>query len=361
MLKAIKITEKKVEVQDLFVGLDVHYKQWNISVIGNDQIYIKGMSVAPNTKALVELLRRKFSYNKIKLAYEAGFCGFYILRKLINEGIDAIVINPADIPTSDKDGRYKTDERDSFKIAVSLRANMLEGIYVPNPEDEQNQSLFRRRMDLVKKQVRIKNQIKSLFKKYGIKATEKLDKTKMWTNGYIEWIEEQSESHPLLKYQIESMLRELNFTIEERKKVEQQLVELSKSERYKSKYDRLVKIPGIGKIIAMAILLELIEMDRFKRFSNLASYVGLIPTEHSSGDKQRLGRMTRRSKIQLRTLLIEAAWITTFKDEAFSVYYKTLLTRMKPQEAIIRCTKKLLRRIHLILSTGKEYQMNLAG
>ena len=120
-------------------------------------------------------------------------------------------------------------------------------------------------------------------------------------------------------------------------------------------------MPGIGKTIAMAILLELFEMGRYKRFSNLASYVGLIPTEHSSGEKQHLGRMTKRSKSQLRTLLIEAAWIAIRKDEAFKTYYKSLLERMQPQEAIIRCAKKLLRRIYYLLTTGKEYQVKTAA
>jgi transposase len=361
MLKAIKITQKRIEEQILFIGLDVHYKQWNISVIGQEQVHIKGQSVAPNSKKLVEFIKSKFECNQIKLAYEAGFCGFYIVRELIAEGIDAIVINPADVPTSDKDGRYKTDERDSLKIAMSLRANMLDAIYVPELEDEQNQGLFRRRMDLVKKQTRIKNQIKSLLKKYGIKPEEKLDKIKVWSAEYLYWLNEVVKQNNLLKNQLESMLRELDFIKKDKGIVEAQLAELAQSERYKSKYDSLIKIPGIGKIIAMSIILELIDMNRFKRFSNLASYVGIIPTEHSSGEKRHLGRMTRRSKAQFRTLLIEAAWITVSKDEVFKQFYKTLLLRMKPQEAIIRCAKKLLRRIYFILITDKEYEINHAA
>jgi transposase len=319
------------------------------------------MSVAPNSKALAELLRRKFSSKAIRLAYEAGFCGFYIVRELIEEGIDAIVINPADIPTSDKDSRYKTDERDSLKIAMALKANMLEPIYVPDLEDEQNQSLFRRRMDLVKKQTRIKNQIKSLLKKYGIRPQEEKKEMKQWTKAYIKWLEEVAKSHCLLRDPIGSMLRELSFYTEEKGKVELCLKELSQIDKYKKNHDILVNTPGIGMIVAMAIILELIDMGRFKRFPNLASYIGLIPTEHSSGDKQRFGRMTRRSKTILKTLLIEAAWILISKDEAFKEYYKSLLTRMKPQEAIIRCAKKLLRRIYHILSNGEEYQINLAA
>lgn len=361
MLKQIKITEKKIEEQIIYVGLDVHYKQWNISVVGAEQAHIKGMSVIPDAKALAEFLRRKFSCKTIKLAYEAGFSGFHTQRELIQEGVEAIVINPADIPTSDKDGRQKTDKRDSLKIATSLRANMVEAIYIPSLEDEQNQGLFRRRTDLVKKRTRIKNQIKSLLKKHGIETEGKQPGKKLWTKAYINWLEKEAKEYERLRNQIKSMLRELEFISEEKTKIEQQLEELSQCESYKDRYEMLCKIPGIGKTIAMAIILELFDINRFESFPRLASYVGLIPTEHSSGEKQRLGRMTRRGKTYLRTLLIEGAWIIISKDEAFREYYKKLLSRMESQEAIVRCAKKLLRRIYHILLTGKEYQCNLAA
>ena len=187
MLKQVKITEKKIEEQTIYVGLDVHYNQWNISVVGAEQVHIKGMSVVPDAKVLGEYLRRRFSCNTIKLAYEAGISGFHTQRELVKEGIEAIVTNPADIPKSHKDGLQKTDKRDSYKIAISLRANMLEAIYVPSPEDEQNQGLFRRRADLVKNHTRIKNQVKSLLKKYGIKPEGKYEGAKGWTKTYIKW------------------------------------------------------------------------------------------------------------------------------------------------------------------------------
>jgi len=361
MLKKVKITEKKIEEQTIYVGLDVHHKQWNISVVGSEHVHIKGMTVVPDAKALAEYLRRRFSCKAIKLAYEAGFSGFHTQRELEKEGIDAIVTNPADIPTSHKDGRQKTDERDSMKIAISLRANMLEAIYVPSLEDEENQGLFRRRADLVKKHTRIKNQIKSLLKKYGIKPEGKYATAKGWTKTYLKWLEEVAKSHKRLRNQIESMLRELDFISKELNIVEGQLEELSQCERYKDRYDRLLKIPGIGQTVAMAIILELFDINRFESFPRLASYVGIIPTEHSSGDKQRLGSMTKRSRTRLKPLLIESAWIIIRKDEAFKEYYKKLLSRMESKEAVVRCAKKLLRRIYHILQTSKDYQCGLAA
>jgi transposase len=356
-----EITKKKIQEQTIYVGLDVHYKQWNISVVGAEDVYIRGMSIVADAKTLVEFLKRKFTCETIHLAYEAGFCGFHTQRELEKEGIKAIVVNAADIPTSDKDGKQKTDKRDSFKIAQSLRANMLEAIYVPSQEDEENQGLFRRRTDLVRKQIRIKNQIKSLLKKYGIKPEGKYEETKAWTKTYIKWLAEVAKSLSRIRNQIESMLRELDFLFEEIKIVEQQLAELSQCESYKYRYNQLIKISGIGKTVAMAIILELFDINRFECFPRLASYVGFIPREHSSGEKQRLGSMTKRSRTRLKTLLIESAWITISKDEAFREYYKRLLTRMESQEAIIRCAKKLLRRIYHILKTGEEYQCGFAA
>jgi transposase len=125
-----KINEKKVTEQELFIGLDVHDKQWTISVISKEKEYIRGMVISPNAKALKNLLDRKFSYTSIKLAYEAGFCGYWVQRSLTNEGIETIVVNAADIPPSDKDSKQKNDSRDSLKIAKALCGGLPEGIYI---------------------------------------------------------------------------------------------------------------------------------------------------------------------------------------------------------------------------------------
>ncbi len=116
-----------------------------------------------------------------------------------------------------------------------------------------------------------------------------------------------------------------------------------------------MSIPGIGRITALALHCELMNLDRFKGIDQLCSYIGLIPSTQSSGDHQDPGRLTRRRNRYLRALLTEAAWVAVGRDPAMTAYYMRLKRRMKPQEAIIRVAKKLVRRIWRIWRSGQPY------
>jgi transposase len=351
----------KIYEKIIYVGDDVHHKQWNITVLGQERILIKGKVVVPDPKALIEYLRRKIDFEEIIIAYEAGFCGFWIYREFKKLGIKVLVVNPADIPTTDKDNKQKTDMRDSMKIAVALRAGLLHSIYVPTIQEEEEQSLLRRRIDLIEKQTRIKVQIKSFIKKHGINLTNQKGGAERWNNEYITQLSKYAKSNKGLQKQIESMLRELEFILEEIKSIGIDLEKLSEREERKSDYMNLLTIPGIGKVIAITILLELYNIERFNSFSQFASYIGLIPTEHSSGEKQRQGRMTKRGKTKLKSLIIESSWIAIQRDDDFRKYYGKLVLRMKPQKAIIRCARKLLLRIYHILKKKEVYKINKAA
>ena len=359
MLKAVKINEKKVTEQELFIGLDVHEKSWNISVLGKDNEYIRGMTVVPNAKSLKGLLDRKFSYNELILAYEAGFCGFSIQRSLSKEGIETIVVNPADIPTRDKDSKQKTDSNDSLKIAKALRGDLLEGIYVPTEKEEDDQSLIRYRDSLVDKQTRTKLQIKSYLKKYGIN----IPGSNKWGESFkARIIASVKEQRPGILFVMKGLIEDLN-TIELRiKETEVELEKLvKKSEHYES-YRRLTGVPGIGKIVSLALIFEIYNIDRFESSRHFSSYVGLIPTENSSGEKVRKGRMTKRGHRRLKRMVIEASWIAVRRDEAFSNYYKKQIGRSKKApQAIVKCAKKLLSRIYHILKSGEDYKVNFAA
>lgn len=359
MLKLVKITEKKVTEQELFIGLDVHDKSWNISVLGKEKEHIRGMTIVPNAKSLKGLLDRKFVYTKVILAYEAGFCGFSIQRLLSKEGIETIVVNPADIPTRDKDSKQKTDSYDSLKIAKALRGGLLEGIYVPTEKEEDEQSIIRYRDSLVDKQTRTKLQIKSYLKKYGII----IPGTNRWGDTFkTRVIASVKEQRPGILFVMKGMIEALNSLELSIKETEVELEKLvKKSEHYES-YKRLTGIPGIGKIVSLTLIFEIYNIDRFKSTRNFSSYVGLIPTENSSGEKVRKGRMTKRGHRRLKRMLIEASWTAVRRDEAFSNYYKKQLGRSKKApQAIVKCAKKLLSRIYHVLKTGEDYKINFAA
>ena len=130
---------------------------------------------------------------------------------------------------------------------------------------------------------------------------------------------------------------------------------LSQTERYKSKFDLLMTVPGIGVTVSMCILTEVYDVRRFHNEKQFAAYLGLIPTCHSSGDKVAHGEKTFRGNKLLGPMIVEAAWISVFKDAGLASLYLRYKERMKPQEAIVRIARKLSNIIFAVLKNEKEY------
>ncbi len=127
--------------------------------------------------------------------------------------------------------------------------------------------------------------------------------------------------------------------------------ELGQSEQI----DLLCSVPGVGPIIALSFYTELMDINRFRTFDHLASYVGLVPSVHSSGDKSTEQGLTKRRNSYLRYLIVEAAWVAIRKDPALLLAFNQLTRRMKKQDAIIRIAKKLLCRIHHVWKNQTLY------
>ena len=132
--------------------------------------------------------------------------------------------------------------------------------------------------------------------------------------------------------------------------------ELSKNKKYLHQVNLLRSIPGIGLITAMTLLTEIEDISRFKDLDNLCSFVGLVPSTHSSGEKEIDGGITPRSNSFLRSIIIESAWIAVRNDPALLLAYEKLCIRMKPSKAIIRIAKKLLNRIRFVLKNNAIYE-----
>lgn len=133
---------------------------------------------------------------------------------------------------------------------------------------------------------------------------------------------------------------------------------MSESLKYTEQVELLRSIPGIGLINSMVILTEVEDINRFQKDEKFASFVGLIPTSHSSGDKEKMGEITFRSHNFLRKAFVESAWIAVRFDPALLMAYQNLCKRMEPNNAIIRIAKKLLNRVYAVLKNKKMYEYN---
>lgn len=351
-----KVKQLNFEGQNIYVGIDTHLKNWRITIL-SEELSHKTFSMNPKAEEIQKYLHRNFPGGNYFSAYEAGFCGYSVHRNLEKVGVKNIIVNPADIPTTDKERKQKEDSRDSRKIARSLRNGELEAIHIPSEETVELRGLVRYRKTVVKEISRNKTRIKSFLHLHGLEIPEELaPASRYWSSNFSKWLRTlrltTSYGHTVLLSTLETV-EHLRSTL---LKITGQLRKIAKSDTYKQKVKSLNSIPGIGLIVSLTLISELEDIGRFKSLDKLCSYIGLVPTTSSSSDKERIGGITPRSNKPLRSILIESAWVAARRDPALMLAYNNLCKRMKPNKAIVRIAKKLLSRIRYVLKNETEYQ-----
>jgi len=340
--------------QNIYVGIDTHLKSWKVTIM-HEKIVHKTFSQPPEAEKLVEYLNRNYPGASYYSAYEASFCGFWIHNKLINSGIKNIVVNPADIPTTDKERKQKEDKRDSRKIARSLENGELTGIYVPDSCHLEDRAMVRLRGKIVGDLTRYKNRIKSLLYFHGIKFPEEFEKSSHWSKRFIKWIEEIKLTQPSGNQTKNMLLRQANHLRTELLFITRQIKELSKTEKYKTNAELLSSVSGIGMLTAMILLTEIDTIDRFSDLDHLCSYVGLVPSTASSGEKEVVKGITPRKNHDLRRIIIESSWVAIRSDPALSLCFANYSKKMEKNKAIVKIARKLLNRIRYVLRTKNKY------
>lgn len=347
----MKKTAEKLsyEGKKLFVGIDVHKRNYSVVAVMEGMVVKKWRTVASPGK-LAQQLKGYFSGALIKTAYEAGFSGFVLHRVLEKEGIANIVVNPGSIEVA-VHNRVKTDKRDALKIATLLEAGRLKGIRVPTPQQEQQRLLTRTRQQLVEERSAIKNKIRMKCHQMGLMEPE--DRREM--------------SHQLVKEMLErtpspefSLVIEAHWAIwqsieTQMKKIEQQLKEQAKSDPNETIYR---SAPGIGSLSARILSHELGDLSQFENERQLFSYTGLTPSEFSSGETVRKGAITRQGNTRVRYILNQAAWRAIKKDRDLKAFFERLTPRTGKKRAIVAVARKLIGRIRAAFKANKPYQMN---
>jgi transposase len=353
-----KINKISFKGQVLFIGMDVHLATWHITILTKD-LFLKHFSQEADTARLINYLREKYPGAAYKCVYEAGYSGFWLADRLNNEGIECMVVNAADIPITNKQQNKKTDRTDSKKLAELLRSGLLCGIYIPKSEDLEDRSLLRTRAMLVRQQASMKNRIKAFLSFYGISISDE-QAGKHWSKRYMSYLKAIRLSKQSGQQSLESLLRAVDFSREQILEMTKKIRELSQTDKYSNRVNRLITIPGIGVISAMVILTEVMDIKRFSSVNRFRGYIGIIPKEHSSGNKENKSEITRRSNKQLKTTLVESSWTAVRTEPSMTLAFELLTSRMKKSRAIIRIARKISNRVLHILNTGEEYVFGVA-
>lgn len=342
--------------KDVYVGFDVHAKSWKVTIIV-DTMYHKTFVQQPDANILYSYLVKHFPDANYKTVYEAGFSGFQDHYKLKEFGVDSIVVNPSDVPTTGKEMIQKEDKRDSYKLARSLSAGQLTGIYIPSQETINDRLLIRTRAMVVKDLTRYKNRIKAFLYFMGIKYPEEFFNSKThWSSRFLKWLKELQLPSDTSRKSLDALLSQVDHLRLSLLQINKDIKELAKSEKYRENVRLLRTIGGIGFIFSITIMVELDDITRFKNNEKFFSYLGVIPSSHSSGEKTSIGKITPRSHSVLRKLLIEAAWVAVRQDPVLMRKHLQNCNRMNANKSIIHIARALASRIRFVLLNQKEYK-----
>jgi transposase len=335
--------------QNFYCGIDTHKRNWTVTIQTNELV-LKTFVQDPEPSILYNYLWSHYPGGNYIIGYEAGYFGYCYQRSFESLGIKCFVLHPADIPTSQKDKEQKRDARDSRKIASTLKNNDMVPVWVPPLGLEQDRQLLRTREKLTSDQTRVKNRIKAVLQINGIKYPESFkSKGSHWSAHFIQWLNDIQFSEPSATEAMRSKIRHLVFIRSEMLNLLRQIRTLSRTDRYRELYNKLIQISGIGMVTGMTILTETGDIRRFKRPDNYRAFLGVIPRAHDSGDKERPGGITKRANSHLRYLLIEATWIAIRSNPYYLNIYQGYRKRLETNVALVRTTGKLANQIYFSL------------
>ena len=341
---------KKLDKDEtVFIGIDLHKRTWHVTMRTFDIELFSG-SIEGVWDKLESLLKR-YPDNKTIAVYEAGYFGFWLHDKLTDYGVSCKITSPSLIPI-EYGNKVKTDRRDSRKLAHFLAKGLLKNIYIPTLQERDHRQVTRRRRQLINDRVRVQNRIKAELQLNGITLPEPTGK---WTKIYFTNLSKIKFPDRWMQESFERFLEQYIFLCDQITRQTQLLKELSEKKSYKKRVEILRSIPGVGIIAAMEILLELQDMKRFRRADQLAAYVGLTPSQYSSADKIRMGRITCIGKNSVRAILVQAAWCLIRKDGVMRERYDKIKTRAGGKRAIVAIARQLLIRMRRILLDGTSY------
>ena len=308
-----------------YVGLDVHKDTIAVAVArpGREAPVYRG-EVKNQRKSLLGLIRSLSPHGEVlSFCYEAGPCGYGVYREIVETGHHCEVVAPSLIPRRAGE-RVKTDRRDAVKLARLHRSGELTAVWVPDEEQEAMRDLTRAREDIKAVELKARQRLGAFLLRH--ERVYRAGKSR-WTQQHFRWLQEQKFAHPVQQVVFHEYL---DTVLEARARVaglERQMREALERWSLRPVLEALVALRGVDVVTAMTVLAELGDITRFDSPRELMSFLGLVPSEHSSGARRRQGAITKTGNAHVRRVLVEAAWSYRFPAR------KTAHLRRKAQAA----------------------------
>lgn len=331
-----------------FVGLDVHADSIAIAVAEPGRGEPDVLAVIPNDTA--KLLKRLRRLGTVKCCHEAGPTGFGLHRDLTAAGIDNIVVAPSLVPQKAGD-RVKTDRRDAIKLARFLRSGDLTEVRVPDAATEAMRDLERARDDAKRAERTARHQLGKFLLRHGRRWPGKT----AWTKPHMAWIRVQRFEHPAQQRVLDDYLKAVEDLGECAKSLTRTMVELVESWSLRPLVKSLQALRGINVVTATIIAAELGDLSRFDTAPKLMGYLGLVPSEHSSGEGRQQGRITRAGNGHVRRVLVEAAWAYRFRPaKSVAIRARSRGVSDEIQRIAWRAQERLCARYRTLQARGKN-------
>jgi transposase len=337
----------------LYIGLDVHKDSIAVAYVaqehGAEVIYLGAIGTRQcDIDQLIRKMQSKATH--LIFVYEAGPCGYWLYRYLTKKGYDCWVVAPSLVPQKAGD-RVKTDRRDAMQLARLARSGDLTVVYVPKVEDEAIRDLTRAREDTLSNLKDAKFRLKAFLLRHDIRYTGRAN----WRPAHLRWLSEVVCPTPAQQIVFQEYVRAVNEHTERLQRLAQELQDHVKSWRLNPVVETLQALRGVQFTVAVTMVAEVGDLSRFDTPRALMKFLGLIPSEYSSGPRRQQGSITKAGNTHARRALVEGAWAYRYPAKVS----RHLQLRLEKQPKVIqdiswKAQIRLCKRYRRLVAKGKH-------
>ena len=342
-----------------FVGMDAHKKNIQVAMLTPD-MGVTEWTVSNEPAAIRRMVKKiqREAKGEVESCYEAGPCGYELQRRIRAQGMECTVIAPSLIPVRPGD-RIKTDRRDALKLAELHRAGLLTEVVPPTEDEEAVRDLCRCREDVRQDLLRSRHRLSKFLTRRGYRFTQG---KKNWTKLHRKWLRSLCIERPADQATFDAYLLAVEQLEERRRTLDVQMDAFAIQEPYREPVAWLRCFRGIDTVTALTIVAELHGFSRFNSPRQLMGYLGLVPSEYSSGEKRRQGAITKTGNVHVRRVLVEAAHHYRRKPAVGQKLQK----RREGQPGWViahadRAMERLYRRFMHMIMGGKHYNKTVVA